>query len=314
VTARATIAPAPPRLDSDEFAVVIEGLTKRYGQITAVDGLNLRVRRGEVYGFLGPNGAGKTTTLRMLLGLARPTSGTATVLGVSPGSPEGVSRLGALVESPGFYPFLSGRDNLVVMARHSGSPITEIDGLLEEVGLSTRADDRFAAYSQGMKQRLGIAAALLGDPDLVILDEPTNGLDPAGMTEMRNFIRRLRHRCTVVLSSHLMHEVEQTCDRVGIISQGRLVQEGTIDELRGSFMLRVVVHPLAKAEAMLSAMDTVESVGRADGALWLKTHPDRVAAINRALVEGGLEVSGLAVEQPSLEKVFLELTGKGDAR
>ena len=148
----------------------------------------------------------------------------------------------------------------------------------------------------------------------MILDEPTNGLDPAGMAEMRNFIRRLRHRCTVVLSSHLMHEVEQTCDRVGIISQGRLVQEGTIDELRGSFMLRVVVHPLAKAEAMLSAMDTVESVGRADGALWLKTRPDRVAAINRALVEGGLEVSGLAVEQPSLEKVFLELTGKGDAR
>ena len=164
MTARATIAPAPPRLDSDEFAVVIEGLTKRYGQITAVDGLNLRVRRGEVYGFLGPNGAGKTTTLRMLLGLARPTSGTATVLGVSPGSPEGVSRLGALVESPGFYPFLSGRDTLVVMARHSESPITEIDGLLEEVGLSTRADDPFAAYSQGMKQRLGIAAALLGDP------------------------------------------------------------------------------------------------------------------------------------------------------
>jgi ABC-2 type transport system ATP-binding protein len=313
VTARATTA-APTRPDSDEFAVVTEELTKHYGQITAVDGLNLRVRRGEVYGFLGPNGAGKTTTLRMLLGLARPSSGTATVLGVSPGSPEGVSRLGALVESPGFYPFLSGRDNLVVMARHSGSPITEIDGLLEEVGLSTRADDQFAAYSQGMKQRLGIAAALLGDPDLVILDEPTNGLDPAGMAEMRNFIRRLRHRCTVVLSSHLMHEVEQTCDRVGIISEGRLVQEGTIDELRGSFMLRVVVHPLTGAEAMLSAMDTVESVGRTDGVLWLKTHPDQVAAINRAMVEGGLEVSELVVERPSLEKVFLELTGKGDAR
>jgi ABC-2 type transport system ATP-binding protein len=313
VTAKATTA-TPTRPDSDEFAVATEELTKHYGQITAVDGLNLRVRRGEVYGFLGPNGAGKTTTLRMLLGLARPSSGTATVLGVSPGSPEGVSRLGALVESPGFYPFLSGRDNLVVMARHSGSPITEIAGLLEEVGLSTRADDPFGAYSQGMKQRLGIAAALLGDPDLVILDEPTNGLDPAGMAEMRNFIRRLRHRCTVVLSSHLMHEVEQTCDRVGIISEGRLVQEGTIEEMRGSFMLRVVVHPLAKAEALLSAMDTVESVSRADGVLWLQTHPDRVAAINRALVQGGLEVSELAVEQPSLEKVFLELTGKGDAR
>ena len=313
MTALATTA-APAHPDSGEFAVVTEELTKHYGQITAVDGLNLRVGRGEVYGFLGPNGAGKTTTLRMLLGLARPSSGRATVLGAAPGSPEGVSRLGALVESPGFYPFLSGRDNLVVMARHSGSPTTEIDGLLEEVGLSTRAGDRFAAYSHGMKQRLGIAAALLGDPDLVILDEPTNGLDPAGMAEMRSFIRHLRLRCTVVLSSHLMHEVEQTCDRVGIISKGRLVQEGTIDELRGSSMLRVVVNPLAKAEAMLSAMDTVESVGRVDGALWLRTHPDQVAGINRALVESGLEVSELAIEQPSLEKVFLDLTGKGDVR
>jgi ABC-2 type transport system ATP-binding protein len=134
------------------------------------------------------------------------------------------------------------------------------------------------------------------------------------MTEMRSFIRRLRHRSTVVLSSHLMHEVEQTCDRVGIISEGRLVREGTVDELRGSFMLRVVVHPLAKAEALLSSLDTVESVSRADGVLWLRTHPDRVAGINRALVEGGLEVSELAVEQPSLEKVFLELTGKGNTR
>ena len=313
MTARATTeGPAHP--DSDEFAVVTEELTKHYGQMTAVDGLNLRVGRGEVYGFLGPNGAGKTTTLRMLLGLARPSSGSAMVLGAAPGSPEGVARLGALLETPGFYPFLSGRDNLEVMARHSGSPATEIDGLLEEVGLSTRAGDRFAAYSQGMKQSLGIAAALLGEPDLVILDEPTNGLDPAGMAEMRGFIRRLRHRCTVMLSSHLMHEVEQTCDRVGIISEGRLVREGTIEELRGSFMLRVVVHPLAKAEAMLSAMDIVESLGRVDGALWLQTHPDRVAGINRALVEGGLEVSELVVEQPSLEKVFLELTGKGDSR
>jgi ABC-type multidrug transport system ATPase subunit len=310
VTAPATRA-APALPASDEFAVVTEELTKHYGQIRAVDGLNLRVRRREVYGFLGPNGAGKTTTLRMLLGLARPSSGWATVLGANPGSPEGVSRLGALVESPGFYPFLSGRDNLVVMARHSGNPTTEIDGLLEEVGLSARASDRFAAYSHGMKQRLGIAAALLGDPDLVILDEPTNGLDPAGMAEMRSFIRQLRHRRTVVLSSHLMHEVEETCDRVGIISKGRLVQEGTIDELRGSSMLRVVVHPLPEAEAMLSAMDTVESVGHVDGVLWLRTHPDQVSTINRALVEGGLEVSELAIEQPSLEKVFLDLTGKG---
>jgi len=210
-------------------------LVKRYGEgIVAVDRLNMQVRRGEVYGFLGPNGAGKTTTLRMLLGLIRPTSGTALVLHIKPGTPEGLARVGALIETPTFYPFLSGGDNLRVLARYAGIPETRIAAVLEEVGLTARAGDRFRTYSLGMKQRLGIAAALLKDPELLILDEPTNGMDPAGMAEMRTFIRNLgRGRRTVVLSSHLMSEVEQICDRVGVISKGRLVGEGTVEELRG---------------------------------------------------------------------------------
>ena len=192
------------------------------------------MRRGEVYGFLGPNGAGKTTTLRMLLGLVRPTSGTAAVLGEAPGTPGGLARIGSMVEAPAFYPYLSGRDNLRVLARHAGVGEERVDAVLAQVDLSARADDRAATYSLGMKQRLGVAAALLKDPELLILDEPTNGLDPAGMAEMRAFIRSLGDGGrTVVLSSHLMGEVEQVSDRVGVIRDGSLVAEGTVEELRG---------------------------------------------------------------------------------
>ena len=175
------------------LVVETHGLGKRYGErIVAVDGLDLSVRRGEVYGFLGPNGAGKTTTLRMLLGLIRPTTGSALVLGAAPGTPEGLGRLGALIESPTFYPYLSGRDNLRVLARYAGVPEARIAPVLEEVDLASRAGDRFRTYSLGMKQRLGIAAVLLKDPELLIFDEPTNGMDPAGMAEMRPFLREPR--------------------------------------------------------------------------------------------------------------------------
>ncbi|HTE60937.1 MAG TPA: ATP-binding cassette domain-containing protein, partial [Solirubrobacteraceae bacterium] len=191
---------------TSNLVIETRGLTKRYGDaIVAVDDLELRVRRGEVYGFLGPNGAGKTTTLRMLLGLVRPTSGTAAVLGAPPGSPEGLARIGALVEAPAFYPYLSGRDNLRVLAGYAGVPEDRVEAVLDEVRLSDRAADRSSTYSLGMKQRLGVAAALLKDPELLILDEPTNGLDPGGMAEMRAFIRSLGEGGrTVVLSSHLM--------------------------------------------------------------------------------------------------------------
>ena len=294
----------------DNFVIETSGLTKRYGErIIAVDRLQLRVRRGEVYGFLGPNGAGKTTTLRMILGLVRPTSGSAMVLGAAPGSPAGLARIGALVESPSLYPFLSGRDNLRVLARHSHTSETRIEAVLEEVELSDRASDRFATYSLGMKQRLGVAAALLKDPELLILDEPTNGMDPAGMAEMRTFIRGLgRGRRTVLLSSHLMTEVEQICDRVGVIRRGSLVGEGTVAELRGRETLRVRAEPAAAAERLLGTLPAVERVTVADGGFHIAADPAAASAINQALVEAGIAVSELRREQASLEQVFLELT------
>jgi ABC-type multidrug transport system ATPase subunit len=293
-----------------EFVVETRDLGKRYGaRIVAVDRLAMRVRRGEVYGFLGPNGAGKTTTLRMLLGLVRPTSGRALVLDAAPGSPEALARTGALIETPTFYPFLSGRDNLRVLARHAAVPETRIAPVLEEVELSARAGDKFQTYSLGMKQRLGIAAALLKDPELLILDEPTNGMDPAGMAEMRTFIRSLgRGARTVLLSSHLMTEVEQICDRVGVISKGRLVGEGTVDELRGRESLWLRAEPLDQAERLLRALRGIEEVARVDGGLRVAADPAAAPAINRALVEAGIAVGELRPERASLEKVFLELT------
>jgi ABC-2 type transport system ATP-binding protein len=296
------------------FVLRTRDLSKRYGdRILAVDHLTMRVRRGEVYGFLGPNGAGKTTTLRMLLGLIRPSSGGVRVLGAAPGAPEGLARLGALVETPTFYPFLSGRDNLRVLARHAGVPEKRIDAVLDEVELTGRASDRFGTYSLGMKQRLGVAAALLKDPELLILDEPTNGMDAAGMAEMRTFIRSIgKNGRTVLLSSHLMGEVEQVCDRVGVIRDGRLVGEGTLDELRGRASLRVRAEPLARAERVVGALAPVERVAVVDGRLLLTADPVAAATINRALVEAGIAVSELRQERPSLEQVFLELTQGGE--
>ena len=297
---------------TSDLAIETRALTKRYGDaIVAVDDLDLRVRRGEVYGFLGPNGAGKTTTLRMLLGLVRPTSGQATVLGASPGSPEGLARIGALVETPAFYPYLSGRDNLRVLARHAGVSEDRVEAVLAEVRLSGRAGDRSASYSLGMKQRLGVAAALLKDPELLILDEPTNGLDPAGMAEMRDFMRSLGEGGrTLVLSSHLMGEIEQVCDRVGVIRDGSLVAEGTVEELRGRARLRVRAEPLADAARLLRRFAAVETV---DGHLEVAVDTGQAATVNKALVDAGIAVSELAPQRASLEEVFLELTG-GDPR
>src|SRR5919107_723269 len=236
---------ASRKVMNEDSLLETRNLTKRYGpRIVAVDRVSLTVRRGEVYGFLGPNGAGKTTTLRMLLGLVRPTSGTASVLGRPPGDPESLARVGALVESPAFYPYLSGRDNLLVIALYANAPKKRIEAALDLVDLADRARDKFATYSLGMKQRLGVAATLLKEPELLILDEPTNGLDPAGMADMRALIRRLGSgERTVLLSSHLLGEVEQICDRVGIISQGRLIAESTVEALRGGAALLVTAKP-----------------------------------------------------------------------
>ena len=291
-----------------------EALSKRYGEtIVAVDALDLRVRHGEVYGFLGPNGAGKTTTLRMLLGLIRPTSGAATVLDAAPGAPAALARIGAMVEAPGLYPYLSGRDNLRVLAGHAGGVAPErVDMVLAETGLSDRAGDRARTYSMGMKQRLGVAAALLKDPELLILDEPTNGLDPAGMAEMRAFIRSLAQGGrTVVLSSHLMGEVEQVCDRVGVIREGVLVAEGTVEELRGRASLRVRAEPIGEAARLVARLPEVAEVATDGALLDVRADVDAAAGINRALVTAGIEVSEITQRRASLEDVFLELTANG---
>jgi ABC-2 type transport system ATP-binding protein len=287
-------------------------LVKRYRDLVAVDRLTLRVRRGEIYGFLGPNGAGKTTTLRMLLGLVRPTSGVASVLGSSPGSSEALANIGALIEAPGFYPFLSGRDNLRVMAGHARVKPERVDVVLEEVGLTGRAKDRFRTYSQGMKQRLGVASALLKDPDVLILDEPTTGLDPKGMAEMRSFIGGLgRQGRTVLLSSHLMSEVEQVCDRVGVIDRGVLVKEGSVDELRGDAVLLVRAEPLEHAGRVVEGLPGVGAVATGDDALRITADRAAAPAIVRALVGAGVAVTELRPERASLEDVFLNLT-RGD--
>jgi ABC-2 type transport system ATP-binding protein len=282
-------------------------LTKRYGALTAVDALDLTVRGGEVYGLLGPNGAGKTTTLRMLLGLIRPTSGEVRIFGHPPGHLE---QVGALVEGPTFYPYLSGRDNLRVMARHAGVPYRRIGLVLDQVDLTDRAGDRYGTYSLGMKQRLGVAAALLKDPRLVVLDEPTNGLDPAGMADMRLLVRRLGAAgCTVLLSSHLMTEVQELCDRVGIVVRGRLVAESTVAELRGDSTLHVVADPIDKAASCVRAMVGDRAVRVVDDGLDVSVPPERAAAVNAELVGAGVAVSALGVRERSLEQVFFELTG-----
>jgi ABC-type multidrug transport system ATPase subunit len=290
--------------------VETSGLGKRFRSVTAVEDLNISIRRGEVYGFLGPNGAGKTTTLRMLLGLIKPSSGTATVLGEEPGSPKGLRGVGALVESPAFYPYLSGRDNLRVMARYCEAPPSRVDEVLGQVELAGRAGDKFKRYSLGMKQRLGVATALLKDPELLILDEPTNGLDPKGMADMRAIIRRVgRGERTVLLSSHLLGEVEQVCDRVGVIQRGQLLTEGTVDELRGGGGILVRVEPLERAREVAAGLDGVEGAQIRDGMLTLDADPNLSAEVNAGLVSAGLRVSELRPIERSLEDVFLELTG-----
>ena len=288
------------------------GLTRRYGHITAVDDLSLRVRKGEVYGFLGPNGAGKTTTLRMLLGLIQPTSGTISVLGAGPGTSEGLSQVGSMIETPAFYPFLSGRDNLAMLATYTGTPARRIDEVLQTVRLTDRAGDAFRTYSLGMKQRLGVAAALLKDPPLLILDEPTNGLDPAGMAEMRQLIRDLgTGERTVLVSSHLMHEVEHICDRVGVIARGRLVAEGTVDALRGSVALMIRADPLEDAKRLLGDIAGVTRIENEDDTLRIAFDPRAEldpAYVNLRLVSAGIAVRELRLNQRSLESVFLSLT------
>ena len=295
----------------DDLVISTDRLTKTYGPRDAVHELSISVRRGEVYGLLGPNGAGKTTTLRLLLGLVRPTSGGAVVCGAGPGTSASLRTIGALVEEPAHYPYLSGRDNLRVLARYSNVPAPRIEEVLDLVGLLPRAGDKTRTYSLGMRQRLGVAAALLKDPAVLILDEPTNGLDPQGMARMRELIRELGGERTIILSSHMLAEVEQVCDRVGVIREGKLIAQGPVSELRGAQALHIRAEPLDRARDLVLAHHEVEAADVRDGTLVVVTSPDAVARLNTLLVEGGVAVSHLSLQRRSLEDAFMEMTGGG---
>ena len=304
----------------NDYVIRTEGLTKRYGKIEAVDGLSMEVLRGHVYGLLGPNGSGKTTTMGMLLGLVRPTSGTFSLFGSTGRHEDALRRVGAIVETPSFYPYLSGHSNLTYFQGISGrgSP-SEIDALLDRVGLLARAESRFQTYSLGMKQRLGIAYALLGDPELLFLDEPTNGMDPEGMAEIRDEWRADRSLGTggrtVLLSSHLLNEVEQVCDSVTILSRGRLIAQGEVADLiqsRGSEQVRASTTDDARAVEILTALDWVEDVTPKDGSLLVSAPHERSWELTAALSRAEIYVSELSPVQTSLEEYFLEVTGDDD--
>jgi ABC-2 type transport system ATP-binding protein len=313
-------------------AILVRGLTKRYGTQPAVDRLDLSVEEGVLFGFLGPNGAGKTTLIRMALGLVHPNGGEVEVLGervAGPGSGPGRLRalhgVGALIEEPGFWRYLSGQRNLECLARAAGpradrdARLARIDEVLRLVDLEGAATKRVKAYSQGMRQRLGIAAALLGSPRLLMLDEPTNGLDPQGMREVRLLLRRLADEgSTVFVSSHLLWEVEAMCDRVGVLARGRLVAEGPPSNLRPSGnRMRVRVDDEAAARSVVAGMAGAAVDGRPDerdGVIVVRLLPPATAGrLNAALVGAGVEVSELAVVHESLEDVFLDLVGDGGA-
>jgi ABC-2 type transport system ATP-binding protein len=307
---------------SDVEAPVLElvNLSKTYGRrgggVRAVRDVSLSVRAGEVYGFLGPNGAGKSTTIRMLIGLIAPTTGAARLFGQDLRSdPSVLRRVGSLVDGGAFYPFLSGRRNLEVLAKTHGGGSERIDGLLEQVGLARDARRKVKGYSTGMRQRLGVAAALLNDPDLVILDEPVNGLDVAGIQEMRDLIRGLAvdRGKTVFLSSHLLHEVQQVCDRVAIITQGEIVRESTIaDLLRQDDGLRIEAIPVDIAQEALATRWAVERDGEA---LIVRATRAEAPEVVRRLVGAGADLFRLVPEQRNLEEVFLAITQQeqGDA-
>ena len=297
----------------NDFVIRTDGLTKRYGEIMAVDGLSMEVPRGRIFGLLGPNGSGKTTTMGMLLGLVKPTAGSFTLFGSDLPHVESLRRLGAIVETPAFYPYLSGRDNLAYFQGIGGrSDAAELDDLLEKVGLADRADSRFRTYSLGMKQRLGLAYALLGDPELLFLDEPTNGMDPAGMAEVRDLIRSLgTGGRTVLLSSHLLNEVEQVCDSVAILSKGRLIAQGDVEDLvrpGGDERVRLRTTDNARAIEVLKGLDWVTSVDREGDSLLVAAATDRSPEISTALGRSEVYVTEMAAEEKSLEQYFLDVT------
>jgi ABC-2 type transport system ATP-binding protein len=316
-TSTLTTASTDQAVDS-HWAVETHGLTKRFKDNVAVDGVELLVPRGCAFGYLGPNGAGKTTLIRVLLGLTHADAGTMTLLGypVPKHRDRALARMGAIVDEPRFHAHLTGRQNLQILAAaREPAARTRIDGSLERVGIAHRADDKVSKYSMGMRQRLGVAACLLGDPQLLILDEPMNGLDPAGMLEMREMIQSLvAEGRTVVLSSHLLDEVERTCDAVAIVDRGKVIRQGPIAELLAgsAFQLQIDCSTPDRAASLLAGTQWGADVDAGpDGlrvALAAGTQREVVAEVNRLLVEGGVSVYRLQEIHASLESWFLEVT------
>ncbi|TMD78885.1 MAG: ABC transporter ATP-binding protein [Chloroflexi bacterium] len=306
-----------PRTFTGDIVLRTNNLTKQYGKRIAVKNLNLEVRRGEIMGFLGPNGAGKTTTIRMALGLIAPTAGSVEILGqeVATHGSRILPRVGALVETPALYLYMSGRNNLRAVASVLGGvPASRIDAVLDLVGLRARQRDRVRTYSLGMKQRLGVAIALLQDPDLLILDEPANGLDPAGIVEMRDLMHRLTAEGkTVFISSHLLTEVQQICTRVSIINLGELVKVSTIEDLisgHGEFV--VTLERAQEALALVKAQPWGKDARLdARGALVTTAPGKRGRDLNLFLVDAGFAPETIAQSTQDLEQVFLELTNSG---
>ena len=312
---RAALRGGDARHDRGLEAVLrVEGLTKRYGRRAAVQGLALELRRSEVLGLLGPNGAGKTTAIAMILGLVRPDAGTIEILGVDATRERerALRRVGAIIESPSFYPYLSGIDNLRVLAlARGGVPERRFAEVLELVGLTGRERERVSSYSLGMRQRLAIAGALLHQPELLILDEPTNGLDPQGMAEIRQLILRLAAEGqTILLCSHLLYEVQQVCDRVVILSQGQVVAEGDVEELlaqRTRTALRVDDPP--RAIELLSEVEWIERIEQEGDLLLLAMPSERQFELSALLHAHGIAVGELRVQSRTLEEFFLDVTG-----
>jgi ABC-2 type transport system ATP-binding protein len=300
------VSSAPP--------VELRGLVKRYGEILAVDGVDLTVEPGDVFGYLGPNGAGKTTSLRMMLGLIRPTEGSVRLFGRDPlvDGAKALDGVAGFVEGPRFYPYLSGRRNLELLADYDdGDSRTRIDEVLELVELLDRAKDRVGTYSHGMGQRLGIAAALLRNPKLLLLDEPTTGLDPAGMRDMRDLVRRLAGEgLTVLLSSHLLGEVEELCNRVAIIRTGRIVYEGSLGELLATAAsgYRLRTTETERARTLCLSQPGIENVQSDNGMLRFQADEEAVAALSIALGQARIGVTALVPETASLEELFLGMT------
>ena len=318
VLTKRRIAPVENRTS---YVIETEGLTKHFGDQTAVDGVALRVPRGSAFGYLGPNGAGKTTLIRMLLGLIEPTSGSMRLLGLALPAQraQALARVGAIVDEPRFHGHLTGLQNLwaIAAARELAAEL-RIDGALARVGLVERADDRVGTYSMGMRQRLGIAACLLADPELLILDEPMNGLDPAGMLEFRGLIGEfVAEGRTVVLSSHLLDEIQRTCDQIAIVDRGRIVMQGSIDELERSAnpTVRVSTSDPARTREAIAAIPGITAIAAEPDATVLTLRPNTsakaaAAAIARRLVGAGIELYGLEIAHATLEQRFLEVTSR----